>query len=250
MEFSGSINESQFIPSNLLSNKLKNESDDDLDSYKQYFDNQVIGFRPRNNLNSSTSERTTRFRVMHIKSDDVQDFEIPFQKGLNDTDFSILVNNDDANDLNYKKSCNSEPDYSDYDYETVLINLDKLLWSGPHWQIEKLLMDIAFSEDTCVNSEEKDEQIIRTMLLNNGQDGSVREYVCCQSKKSMICSIIIQISVLMNIHLSHFLLKNLVIYIMFLSLFRYCNLRRSYKSKKILLSLFEASSLYWRNVPD
>ena len=184
MEFAGSINESQFIPSNLLSKKSKNGSDHDIESYKQYFDNQVIGFRPRTDLNGLTSERTTSFRVMHIKSDDVEDFEIPFQTGLNEADHSILANNDDADDLNHTESCNSEPDYSDYDYETAVVKPQtRLLWSGPHWQIEKLLMDIAFSEDTCVNSEETDEQIIRTILLNNGQDGSVREYVCSQSKK-------------------------------------------------------------------
>ena len=182
MEFAGLVNESQFIPSNLLSKKLNNERDDG-DSYKQYFDNQVIGFRPMTDLDSLNSERTTTFRVMHIKSDDVQDFEIPSQTSLNDDGRCDDVNNGDTNNIDCKELPNSGSDYSDYDYETAISKPQTdLLWSGPHWQIEKLLMDIAFAEDVCVNSEDVDEQIIKTILLNNGQDGSVREYACSRSK--------------------------------------------------------------------
>ena len=185
MEFVRSNNEIQFIPSNLLSGKSDNESERNIESYRQYFDSQVIGFRPNDKLNSSTMTRPNSFRVMHIESDHVQDFEIPFHLVQDDSHSDSKMNSIDSNDLEEHTSlCESVQDYSEYNYENVTVQPQtKLLWSGSHWQIEKLLMDIAFAEDICVSSEEFDQRTIRTILLNNCQDGSIREYKCCKSNK-------------------------------------------------------------------
>ena len=37
-------------------------------------------------------------------------------------------------------------------------------------------MDITFSQESCVEINTNDDTIIKTILLNNGQDGSFKEY--------------------------------------------------------------------------
>ena len=184
MDLEQSDTENQFIPSNLLLNKSDKDNNNDVQSYRQYFDNQIIGFRPSTNSDDWSENRSNSFRVLHIKSDEVKDFEIPFDSILDDRDNNIKIEGRDDDSFEHSSPGESDPSYSHYDYKDVIIQPQtELLWSGPHWQIEKLLMDIAFAEDVCVNNEEINQQIVRTILLNNGQDGSVREYACCQSKR-------------------------------------------------------------------
>lgn len=49
----------------------------------------------------------------------------------------------------------------------------RLLWTGPHWQVEKLLMDVGLAAQ-----ERGDDRVV---ALNDGQDGVIREVVSAET---------------------------------------------------------------------
>ena len=204
--------ENQFVPSNL--NPSINRASDDSDSESEYeIESDVnsrnstdpdgnISFRPmpraeRKNLNGKMG-----FQAIHIESTHVNDFKIPTRpppqpqpelrdsKNVEQTRPAHSVTNVDVEVIRREPERvplvqkRSEIDYSRFNYDNVKLKPQtRLLWSGPHWQIEKLLMDIAFSNDIFVGADESGDVVTRTVLLNSGQDGSFKEYISRKQRK-------------------------------------------------------------------
>ena len=181
MKFIRTNGGNQFSPSD---SKLENLNHTALKSYTKTLNDDFVGFRPATKQQSNNIERHGDFRMMHIEFDEVWEFEVPIKtnKDVTSNDVEIeqypiryMGTNMETDML--RESTTSNIDYNEFNYENISIKPQTmLLWSGPHWQIEKLLMDITFSQYTCVNVDESGENIARTILLDNGQDGSIREY--------------------------------------------------------------------------
>ena len=186
MKFIRTNGDDQFSPSNFELGKSNNTILESYkESYRKNFNDGFNGFKPSSKRRSNDAERQGEFRMMHIEFDEVWEFEVPIKTNRdvssNEAEFgkypTRCMGSNMETDMLRESSMSNNVDYNEFNYESLpLKSQTMLLWSGPHWQIEKLLMDITFSQDTCVNVDESGENIVKTLLLNNGQDGSIREH--------------------------------------------------------------------------
>lgn len=182
MKFIRTNGDDQFSPSNF---ELEKSNDTVLEPYIKAVNDDFIGFKPSSKQPSKNIERQGEFRMLHIEFDEVWEFTVPIKTNSDASSNNIefgeystrCKESNMETDMLQESSIPNNVDYNEFNYESILVKPQTiLLWSGPHWQIEKLLMDITFSQDTCVNVDESGENIVKTLLLNNGQDGSIREH--------------------------------------------------------------------------
>jgi hypothetical protein len=138
---------------------------------------------------TSTAKRTTEdaWDIVKIDTHDIHDFKIPNmnnrRRGIFATNFTphSTPAKEDATEVRF--NAETRLNYDQYNYDDVECKSQvDLLWSGPQWQVEKLLMDIGFANINGVKLQSNNDYIVGMYLLNNGQDGSLREQMLWRSK--------------------------------------------------------------------
>jgi len=193
--------ENQFAPSNFDSSKSGESYDDSNQELEDdNFDAPAVRFKPMPKPQRKQVHGRNGFQAIHIESDEIHEFKIPVRQKEQPrpydgnpravrippqhsvSDVNVEVAQEPARPPPMPKPV--EPDYNQFNYEHIdLKPQTKLLWSGPHWQIEKLLMDITFARDVVVNIDDSGDTVLRTIVLNNGQDGSFKEYISKKQRK-------------------------------------------------------------------
>lgn len=193
--------ENQFAPSNFGSSKPGEPyDDDDNEEYDEDHQDSQVRFKPMPKIQRKTVSGRDGFQAIHIESNEVHEFKIPVKpkeppRPYNNnpravrmpapppnSDVDVEVIQEQTRPPPMPKPV--EPDYNQFNYEHIeLKSQTNLLWSGPHWQIEKLLMDITFAQPALVNVDDSGDTVLRTIVLNNGQDGSFKEYISKKQRK-------------------------------------------------------------------
>ena len=129
--------------------------------------------------------REDMWDITKIGTHDIYDFKIP--KTTNHPVVAISPANTPSTpakkETEVRFKAETRLNYDQYNYDDVERKSQvDLLWSGPQWQVEKLLMDIGFANIKDGALQSNNDYVIRTYLLNNGQDGSLREYTTLRSE--------------------------------------------------------------------
>ena len=187
--------DNQFAPSNFDSSILDESSGDSSQELAQTVDAPAVRFAPMPKFQRKQLSGKNKFQAIHIESNNINEFKIPEKPKLNppaprpSVPRTNHISNVDVEVRQEHQRVQPMPkpvefDYNQFNYEHIELKPQtKLLWSGSHWQIEKLLMDISFAKSVCINVDETNEIVIRTVNLNNGQDGSFKEYISKKLRK-------------------------------------------------------------------